>query len=137
VPTPQNKGLTLTVEITAYDSGMFDVNGLPSVDYVSSSRGRLGNGRGVARRYGEARQGSPLTRMKPLFALALLLSPATAGEVTCAPAPGGYTHCWDSATGRSTVTIERQGDLSHAFDPNTGRTVETCEDRRGVVQCWR
>jgi hypothetical protein len=33
--TPRDVGLTLTVEVTAYDSGVINVNGLPSPDYAS------------------------------------------------------------------------------------------------------
>ena len=37
-PTPRDVGLTLTVEVTAYDSGTINVNGLPSMDYASTIR---------------------------------------------------------------------------------------------------
>ena len=36
--TPRDVGLTLTVEVTAYDSGVINVNGLPSLDYASTIR---------------------------------------------------------------------------------------------------
>ena len=36
--TPRDVGLTLTVEVTAYDSGVINVNGLPSLDYGSTIR---------------------------------------------------------------------------------------------------
>jgi hypothetical protein len=36
--TPRDAGLTLTIEVTAYDSGMINVNSLPSVDYASTIR---------------------------------------------------------------------------------------------------
>ena len=36
--TPRDVGLTLTVEVTAYDSGTINVNGLPSMDYASTIR---------------------------------------------------------------------------------------------------
>ena len=38
--TPRDVGLTLTVEVTAYDSGVINVNGLPSLDYASTVRVR-------------------------------------------------------------------------------------------------
>ena len=57
--TPRDVGLTLTVEVTAYDSGVINVNGLPSLDYASTIRVLAG----AARRHGEASQvGRPRPR---------------------------------------------------------------------------
>ena len=34
-PTPKNKGLTLTLRLTAYDNGMIQLDGVPLNDHVN------------------------------------------------------------------------------------------------------
>jgi hypothetical protein len=61
---------------------------------------------------------------------------ALLAAITCAPAPGNITYCWDSKTGKSIETIERRGNLTHVIDPRSGEIITTCEDRHGRTECW-
>jgi hypothetical protein len=37
-PTPQNKGLRLTLQIDAYDNGMVNVDGIPMSHHITGDR---------------------------------------------------------------------------------------------------